>query len=30
MGTFFGDCAPEFDDYLKEGSVYEIAKGYIR
>lgn len=30
MGTFFGECALEFDDYLKEGSVYEVSKGYIR
>lgn len=30
IGTFFGECTIEFNDYLKEGCVYEISKGYIR
>lgn len=29
LGTFFKEAAIEFNDYLKEGSVYEISKGRL-
>lgn len=29
LGTFFSDAAVDFNDYLKEGSIYEISKGRL-
>jgi len=29
LGTFFNQAAVDFNDYLKEGCIYEISKGRL-
>lgn len=29
IGTFFHEAAVDFNDYLREGAIYEISKGRI-